>query len=163
MACDIQCQKNKQLSTLLTNLHEATTRKGVDPEAYEQARIAYYTLKEGNTWLQAEKEKIARQKIDPIINQYKTRYAELQARKDTKDTEVGDEDEARFIHAQIQEEQNRAGVHKRLRELGPVSQSWFPLFLDVLIGILILLIVYLAITKFSAIQSRITSYFTPTT
>jgi hypothetical protein len=127
-ACDIACQKNKRLATLLSTLQEATVNKGTNPEAYEKARMNYYTLKEGQSWLHTEKEKIANNKVTPLLDMYTKQFQTLQnaadkkaavkqALDDAKAGEVGDEDETRFIHSQIEKEYNKAGVQTRLMEL----------------------------------------------
>ena len=161
-ACDVACQRNKQLVSLQAALHTATVNKNKDPEAYEQARINYYTVRDGEGWLRTEKEKKANAVIDPIISNYQQRYLDMQvaqakqeareqARKDAQNEQVGDEDDVRFVHDLIQKQQDSAGVHRRLLELG-ASNSFSvtsPLVLDVTIGLLILGVVYLAYSKYS--------------
>ena len=162
-ACDVACQRNKELSSLESALHAATVKKNTDPEAYEQARINYYTVKDGEGWLRAEKEKKANMVIDPIIAQYQQKYLDMQiaqakqqareqARKDIENEQVGDEDDIRFVHNLIQKEHDSAGVHRRLLELGSTNSSgssWVPLALDVTIGMLILGVVYYGYRKYS--------------
>ena len=163
MACDIQCQRNKKLDSLHEIFHEATLRKGIDPEAYEQARINYYTVKDGQGWLAKEKERIANETVEPILDSYKSRFgliqksidkqnAKQQAMKDVENSQVGDEDDVRFIHSMLKRERDKAGVHKRLLELNPDSTetySWLPIFLDVLIGLLVLFVAYRLWTRFT--------------
>jgi len=172
-ACDIACQKNKRLATLLSTLQEATVHKGTNPEAYEKARMNYYTLKEGQSWLHTEKEKIANNKVTPLLDMYTKQFQTLQtaadkkaavkqALDDAKAGEVGDEDETRFIHSQIEKEYNKAGVQTRLMELtkSPVPEpSSIPMYFDILMGFLILVIVYLLFGagKWQTIQN----YFSP--
>lgn len=155
-ACDVACQKNKQLKTLLTSLQSATVNKGTDPEAYELARVNYYTVKEGQGWLQTEKERIAKLTLQPIMDKYKKQYAATQPSAPTQSDEVGDEDETRFIHNQIEKERDRAGVHQRLMELtvdgGPTVQ-WLPYVLDIVIAGLALTVVYMLFTKFYIIKN----------
>ena len=166
-ACDVACQRNKQLTTLLTSLQEATVNKGTDPEAYQQARVRYYTLKEGQGWLQKERERVAKLTVQPIVDKYKKDYAAAQQPiKHTQTDEVGDEEEARFIHKQIQEERNKAGVQQRLMELTVSSDptmSWIPFAINILIALLSLVIVYLLFTKFSVLKSYVTSQTTTST
>ena len=79
--CDFSCQRQKQLDGLKTALDTATDNKDTNPEAYEQARIAYYTLLNGQTWLVGEKDRIAEEEIAPVITQYSDQYKELNDRK----------------------------------------------------------------------------------
>ena len=153
-ACDVQCQRNKQLNVLLTDLQKATVNKTKDPQAYENARMKFYTLKEGQGWLHTEKEKIAQKALKSATDGYEKRHklievenARRQAIDEAKAGEVGDEDEVRFLRSQIAKEKDKAGVHSRLFELTTdtniVQSSWFPIFLDVLIAFFCLWIVYL--------------------
>jgi hypothetical protein len=146
-ACDIQCQRDKRLKVLMTNFKEATAKKGIDPEGYEKARLQYFSLKEGPVWLQHEKQKIAQTKLQPVLEEYTKRYNKAQNKLNEKENEVGDEDETRFIHQQIMKEKDHAGVTQRLQELvssdSVASTSWWPVFLDVLIGLMVLIIIYL--------------------
>jgi hypothetical protein len=165
-ACDIQCQKNKKLATLLTDLQKATVNKTKDPQAYENARMKYYTLKEGQGWLHTEKEKIAQKALKSSVDTYEKRYqsiqlqnAKRQAIDDAKAGEVGDEDEVRFLRMQIEKDKDKAGANSRLFELTTESNmnSWYPIFLDVLIGFFTLWIVYLLFGagKFSKLKEYI--------
>lgn len=148
--CNAQCQKKKQLDALAT-----TMKSGPTPEAKEQARLQYYTLKDGQGWLRNEKEKIARQEILPVIQNLERQHANLQGQIAQKtnvlqqktlaqSTEVGDEAETRFIQKQLDE----ASVLNRTFQLGqpPASvqtvYNWIPTLLDALIGLLGLVIVY---------------------
>jgi hypothetical protein len=164
MECDFDCQKNKQLDILQGALYDASLKKGIEPEAYERARTAYYTLKEGQGWLHKEKEKKAVEEIEPIIDRYKHKISKLQASKtafenrqqairDVESTKVGDEDEVRFIHQQVMKERNSAGVRRRILDFnGGSGYDWWAIFLDITLSLLVLIVVYFAYTYY--IKSR---------
>ncbi len=59
--------KSQQLEGLKTALDTAEANKASNPAAYEQARIAYYTLKDGQSWLSKEKERLARDHVAPVL------------------------------------------------------------------------------------------------
>jgi len=168
MACDIQCQKDKQLQILQGALHEATVNKGTEPEAYEKARTAYYTLKDGAGWLHKEKERKAIQEIDPIIDSYRRKLgaaqvaqasqnAREQAMKDVQNSQVGDEDEIRFVHDMVMKERDSAGVRRRLLDFGggdsQGGSDWWSMLLDIVICVLVLVVVYYAYTKYVSTSS----------
>jgi hypothetical protein len=146
--CNAECQKKKRLDAL-----ETTMKSGPTPEAKEQARLQYYTLKEGQGWLRNEKEKIARLDILSVVQNLERQYASLQTtlalqNQQTIDSishEVGDEAEARYIQKQIDE----TNVLNRTFQLGtpPATvqelYAWIPYLLDALIAVLGLLIIYL--------------------
>ena len=159
--CDMACQRQKQLDGLKTALDSATTNKDTDPEAYEKARVAYYTLLEGNTWLATEKDRIAKQEIEPVLSQYSTQYNELKNRKKQQDIfvnlaatlknqEKGNEEELAFLNKETDKEKIDTDVLNRLTQLkgAPVPQfDWISYLLYGIIGVLGLYVVYLLITK----------------
>lgn len=155
------CQRQKQLDGLKTALDTASTTKDSDPEGYEKARIAYYTLLEGNGWLATEKDSIAKQEIEPVLSQYSTQYNELKDRKKQQDMfvnlaatlknqEKGDEEELAFLNNETGKEKVHADVLNRLTQLkgSPTSQfDWILYFFYFVIGSLGLYVAYLLITK----------------
>ena len=155
------CQRQKQLDGLKTALDTATSNKESDPEAYEKARIAYHTLLEGNTWLASEKDRIAKQEIEPVLSQYSTQYNELKNRKKQQDIfvnlaatlkkqEKGSEEELAFLNNETGKEKVDTDVINRLTQLkgAPIPQfDWMSYLLYGIIGVLGLYVVYLLITK----------------
>jgi hypothetical protein len=170
-ACDIQCQRDKQLKTLSSAMVTAIQNKEQDPEAYDKARTAYYTVKEGQGWLSKEKEEKANQTVQPILDSYQSKFdkmkqdtiyqtVSMQAKQDALNSQVGDESEVRFIQSQIEKEREAASVYQRTKELEgmPVDiYAWLPSFLDLLLGITILWIVYQIFVqgKLSAVMNTV--------
>jgi len=156
MVCDAECQKRKQLKTLSSAMATAVQNKEKDPEAYEQARTAYYTVKEGEGWAHQDKERQANEKIQPILDSYQQKFDKLkhdidyqamkaQAKQDVINSQVGDEDEVRFIHSEVAKERQQASVYQRMKELSGIPPdifAWLPSFLDFILGIMILYLVY---------------------
>jgi len=154
--CDIQCQRDKQLKQLNSAMVAAIQNKDTNPEAYEKAKVDYYTVKEGQGWLSKDKEDKANQAVQPILDSYQTKFDKmkddikyqtmrLQAKQDALNSQVGDEDEVRFIQSQIEKEREAASVYRRTKELEglPVDvYAWLPSFLDFLLSITILWVVY---------------------
>jgi hypothetical protein len=155
-ACDIQCERDKQLKKLSSAMVTAVQNKEKDPQAYERARTAYYTVKDGQGWLSKDNEEKANKEVQPILDSYQSKFDKMkqdmiyqtismQAKQDAMNSQVGDEDEVRFIHSQIEKEREDASVYQRTKELEglPVDvYSWLPSFLDLLLGISILYLVY---------------------
>jgi hypothetical protein len=82
----------------------------------------------------------------------------LQAKQDALNSQVGDEDEVRFIQSQIEKEREAASVYRRTKELEglPVDvYAWLPSFLDFLLSITILWVVYLIF-----IEGKLSALFT---
>lgn len=155
------CQRQKQLDGLKTALDTATTTKDTDPEGYEKARVDYYTLLEGNTWLANEKDTIARQEIEPVLTDYSNRYNYLKDRKQQYDIFVNlaatlesqektGEAELSFLNKKIANEKVDTDVLNRLTQLksSPTPEfDWILYLLYGIIGTLGLYVIYLLITK----------------
>ena len=154
--CDIQCHRDKQLKALNSAMVAAIQNKETNPEAYEKARADYYTLKEGQEWASKDTEEKANQAVQPILDSYQSKFDKmkediqyrtlhLQAKQDALSSQAGDEDEIRFIQSQIEKEREEASVYRRTKELEglPVDvYAWLPSFLDLLLSITILWVVY---------------------
>ena len=57
----------------------ASANRDADPEVYEGARIRYYTLKNGEGWLQQEKTRVADEQLQPAIDEYRQQFQTLQS------------------------------------------------------------------------------------
>ena len=157
--CGTECQKEKQLSGLLLAMQTS------DPQAYEKARVQYYTLKDGQGWLRQEKERLAKAEIAPVLTklsaQYDTLKGELGKRSEinkyiqmTQAQKITDENQTSFLRKSLEREKDKVDVATRLSELGAgaFTSSWMPTVLNVIIGLLGL---YLAYTVFNKVRSRI--------
>jgi hypothetical protein len=166
--CDPNCQKQKDLVLLKTALDTATENQDQDPAGYEKARIAYYTLLNGQGWLNTEKQRIATQDVQPVLNNYNTQYNALKGEKQsqsiftnlsnalTAQENVDSADNA-FLKKQMAIEKDRADVMNRMNELASGTpenpQGYMPLIIDILIGILIVGVIYLGIMKMDSIKN----------
>ena len=171
--CDMDCQKAKNLALLKTALDTAAENQDQNPEGYEQARIAYYTLLNGQGWLATEKDRIAREEVLPVLNSYNSTYTALKGEKQSqsafmslannlKAQEAGDKESNKFLQKQVNKEKDKAEVLNRLNSFStPVdSFSYIPIIIDILIAVLMIGAIYLGFTKFDRIKSFFVS--TPT-
>ena len=161
-ACDSNCQRQKQLDGLKTALDQALATRVEDPERYQQARIAYYTLLNGQEWLQKEKNRIAKE------NEYNTKYSVLKEEKDQQQTIAGlasrmlnyqskDQEELNFLNKNLTDSDSQKDVLNRMTTLGTPSEYMIYLLYAV-IGILALNVLYMLYTKRSVILSY---FYTP--
>jgi hypothetical protein len=178
--CDLDCQKQKDLALLKTALDTATDNQDQDPEGYEQARIAYYTLLNGQGWLNSEKQRIATQDVQPVVSSYNTRYNALKGEKQAqsvfvnladnlKAQENSDKENNAFLKKELTSEKDKADVLSRLNELAsgtPYTESspsqYISIFVDLIIVFLIVVVVYLGYTKFLVPKQSILASVTPT-
>jgi hypothetical protein len=148
----IQDAKKKALEDARQAMKNAT------PEAYPQARIHYYTLKEGQGWLRTEKERLAAAETDPLLRDLDNRYEKSKTRAPPKK----DDAESRYLRRRLMEEKDKVGVALRNAELssgGLPQTSLMPYILDILIAVLGVGCVYLLL---SGKASRIMGLFRPT-
>ncbi len=153
--CDANCQRQKRLDGLKALMDESY---GTD--AYEEARINYYTELNGQEWLVNEKERIAREEIEPTISGYTDRFKTLTEQKKNQGgimnllslvnyEQQGNEEELQFLNKQITKDKTQTDVQNRLNELAnqPTESSTIPLILDIVLVIVGLIIVYLIFKK----------------
>lgn len=165
--CDLECQRQNQLASLKIALDTAAQNKATDPESYEKARIAYFTLLNGQGWLTQEKRRIAKNEVEPLLSKYRTDYEALKGQQKTqsmfknledalKAQEIADEQTGGFLKKQLTAEKDRALTADRLNALGAPQSStinWLGIAMDVLITILGLAVLYLGFTKLGSIMS----------
>ena len=167
-ACDSNCQRQKQLDGLKTALDQALATRVEDPERYQQARIAYYTLLNGQEWLQKEKNRIAKENIEPVLSEYNTKYSVLKEEKDQQQTIAGlasrmlnyqskDQEELNFLNKNLTDSDSQKDVLNRMTTLGTPSEYMIYLLYAV-IGILALNVLYMLYSKRSVILSY---FYTP--
>lgn len=159
--CDLDCQKQKQLATLKIALDAAAENKEADPQAYEKARIAYFTLLNGQSWLLQEKRRIAKNDVEPLVSKYRSDYESLKSEQQSqsvfkniqdalKAQELADEQTDGFLKKELQAERDKALTADRLNALGAPqtpATNWLSILVDILITVLGLVVLYLGFTK----------------
>jgi uncharacterized protein YdaT len=155
--CDMDCQRQKQLSLLKSALDQATATQDSNPEGYEEARIAYYTTLNGQSWLVQEKTDIAKNEIEPLLKNYSTKLdslkEEIQSQKifadlagALKKQESSDEQDNAFLSKQVNAEKDQVALLNRMNELGapapipvlvPVTPPWYQVFIWWIVGAVI--------------------------
>lgn len=75
---DANIDKSTKLSTAFNKLQETENARDTAPDAYQTARVAYYTLLKGDTWINEEKNRVANAEAQPIINTLVDKYRNLQ-------------------------------------------------------------------------------------
>jgi len=168
--CDLNCQKQKDLALLKSALDTAIKNQDQDPAGYEKARIAYYTLLNGQGWLNTEKQRIATDEVQPVLNKYRTQYNSLKGEKQSQSIftnlsnvligqEGADTADNSFLKKQLAIEKDKVDVMNRMNDLlvgtpeSPQSGSYIPLIVDIIIGILIIGVLFLGFTKLDSIKN----------
>jgi hypothetical protein len=138
MVCDIQCQRDKKLK-LLQSIYLDSSK---NPEAYEQAKINYFSFKNGPEWLHKYKQQKAEQESEQVARKYRQKKIDYET-----PTNIAVEDDYSF----------NDNVQWRLFEL---ENSWTYSIQTSLIIIFSLIIVY---QIFSGKLLKIMNYFKQTT
>ena len=77
---DEKVGREKKIQDAFKELQAAENVRDVSPQAYQDARIRYYTLTKGENWVQEERERIAKSEISPIIDQYAGQFTDMKNR-----------------------------------------------------------------------------------
>jgi hypothetical protein len=155
--CDLECQKQKKLVTLKRDLDSRDPIK--DPEGYERARIAYYTLLRGQGWLAQEKSRVAKEEVEPVLSSYRQRFDSLKGEQQVHSTfktladaqkvqEQIDEEDGNTLKKYLQTEKDKAQVADRSAQLGGIPSSYWGWIIDIIIALLGILVVYKGYTRF---------------
>jgi hypothetical protein len=153
------------LDGLKLTLDQKEETQDTDPEGYEQARIAYYTVLNGQGWLTEEQNRIAKDEIEPVISTYTTQYNSLNSQVKTNKVftnlasslqaeQKEDDEDLRFLKKQFQKEKDQSDVLNRLTQLtGTTTQTnYLPILADIGIVLLTLFVLFMVYSKFSTIQ-----------
>jgi hypothetical protein len=147
-----------KLQTAFKTLQDAEAVRDQAPDAYQQARIGYYTLLKGDTWLNDEKQRVAATEAQPIVNDYINKYTTLtsqdQQQKSTinlvngvKDKVLSVQDELQYsvdaFSRQIGDIRNQINIerHKKAEQLVN-SLYWVDVFLNILLVLGTLVAIY---------------------
>ena len=155
--CDAACQRQKKLDGLRAALNGKMLTMATDPEGYQKARVAYYTELNGPGWLSDEKERIARDEIEPVVSKYRNQYESLKS--DSKNRSVfidlmnmlnadktASEEDVQYLNKQVQLTSDKADAINRLNKLNEVrSPTRHSSLLELIVnGALIILGIILA-------------------
>lgn len=73
--------KDKQVADAFKALQDAENVRDKSPEAYEQARVRYYTLTKGDKWLDEERQRVAQVEVAPVVQQYSGQFMDMKRRE----------------------------------------------------------------------------------
>lgn len=73
-----QSQEEMRKARAFKAFQDAARNRDSDPDEYEAAKMRYYFLTKGPEWWQQEKQKIASNKLDPVIAEYRDIFSSLE-------------------------------------------------------------------------------------
>jgi hypothetical protein len=154
-------------SVAFSNLMTAENARGSTggEEAYQAARVAYYTLTKGDSWIQEEKARIANTDAQPIVNSLASQYRSLTDRKDQqtrtidvinglKDKVLSVKDDLSFsvntFQRQVDAIKNQINKDKKVRsETIEATTSWVDTFLNWVIAIATIVCIVMLVRRFT--------------
>jgi len=133
--------------------------------AYENARVAYYTLTKGEGWAETEKERIAQTQAQPIIDGLVSQYRNLQAKQAEQASTIqvinGLQDKVltvkddlafsvRTFQKQVDNIKNQINIDKKNQaDATKATVSWIEVVLNWMIAIATLVCIFLLLRYFS--------------
>jgi tetrahydromethanopterin S-methyltransferase subunit F len=140
---------------------KAALTKDEDPEGYRKARIAYFTLLNGQGWLQGEKQRIAEKDVAPVLKEYTATYNSLKGEQQSQSMFAK---LANMFTSQPNDNmyadklKTKADVLNRMNELNagtPVTQptpssGYLGIIIDGIIALLLVIVLYLAYKRFGS-------------
>lgn len=166
---EAQIDKTQQVADAFQSLQQAENARDQSPEAYQEARIRYYTLTKGDRWLQEERERIAKSEVDPKIAQYMATFntynTQLNQQKKTTDVVQGVKDKVvslrddfqysvNTLGNQLQQLKDQIQMERRKRETDKKLPkiSWLDTLLNAIIVIVLLFVILSLIRRFTQPQ-----------
>ena len=151
--------KERRVQDAFQRLQDAENARDKAPDAYQQARIAYYTLLKGEGWASEEQERVARAEVDPVIQKYRNEYvalsSQLEQQTQAYDTMQGIKDKvfrvkddltysADLLMGHVQKIRSQITLDRRKREAGEGQPDWY-WWVDTILNILLVVALVAAI------------------
>jgi len=74
----------EEMQKAFETFQRASQRRDDNPEAFQAARFRYYATKNGPEWMEQEKKRINAEKLDPILNKYRSQIQDLDAQSEVQ-------------------------------------------------------------------------------
>lgn len=148
---DGKITSEKKLRDAFIRLQEAENVRDKSPDIYRQARVAYYTLKEGDKWVEKERERLLKAEVEPkaqsfletqrrAVGQFLNQRKTIDVVNGLKDRVLSLRDELKYsadtFKDQLEKVQDAINRENRTRE--PSKETSLYDWLDTILNILIL-------------------------
>jgi hypothetical protein len=155
---DANIDKQVKINAAFKKLQESENARDTAPDAYQSARVAYYTLIKGDTWINEEKNRVANSEAQPVINNILDKYRNLQytrsrqqavidSMNNVKQSVLGVKDDLDFsvsnFQKHIEDIKNQINKDKREQDIQLAkATTWTEVLLNWLIGLSTLMAIY---------------------
>ncbi len=166
--------KNAKLADAFRELQAAENVRDQSPEAYQEARVRYYTLLEGEEWAAQEQERILKAEAKPKADNYLAQYMDLTARRNqqqqtmdvvtaVKDKVLSMKDDfvmtTDVFSKQIAELKNQIQLESKAKEETTANVvGWIDTILN---GLLVVVLLVAVFVIGRTVVTRATSAYTP--
>ncbi len=158
--------KDIKLRDAFQRLQDAENARDQAPDAYQQARSTYYTLKDGETWLQREKERMLKAEVEPLAKKFQENRAkalsQFESQRKTvdvvsglKDNVLSMKDEMKYAADTFQDQLDKVKEAINRERRGRVTETkvsiwdWADFVLNGAIVVSLLYVIYLLVKKFA--------------
>lgn len=158
--------KNKKLKDAFQRLQDAENARDQAPDAYQQARSTYYTIKDGESWKEREKERMLKAEIEPAarrfedvktkaLRQYESQKKTVDVVNGLKDNVLSLKDEMKYAADTFQEQLDKVKEAINRERRGRVTETkvsiwdWMDFILNGAIIVSLLYVIYLLVKKFA--------------
>ena len=167
VVADAKIDKELKITTAFKSLQDAENARGTPAGelAYETARIAYYTLTKGDSWINDEQARIASTEAQPVVDNLVARYIDLNAKRTQqqstievinglKDKVLSVKDDLGFsvktFQKQVDAIRNQINIDKKNQaEVIQATTSWVDVVLNWLIAIVTIICIVMLVRRFS--------------
>lgn len=148
-----EVDKKTRINDAFKTLQDAENNRDKAPDAYEQARVAYYTLVRGEEWIEGEKERVQKAEVDPEVARYRTAYDDIasqqtaqqktqDAMNSVKDGVLSLKDDFQYttqvFKDQIENLKNQINLERRGREKPDGDEKGFFPWIDLILNFCII-------------------------
>jgi glycerol-3-phosphate cytidylyltransferase-like family protein len=163
--------KSKQIEDAFRDMQEAENVRDTSPQAYQDARIRYYTLTKGDAWMNQERERIAATEVAPIVDQYKVTFATIskQAQDQQKTIEIMEtiknkalslRDDIKYsadtLSKQFNKVKDQINIERRGGEEQEKTFNWLNVIVNMVLTLVIIFVAILILQKVRARQQTST-------
>jgi hypothetical protein len=74
----------EEMQSAFQTFQRASQNRDNDPDAFQAARFRYFGLKNGPEWMEQEKRRIDAEKMEPVLDKYRSQYGDLDAQSEVQ-------------------------------------------------------------------------------
>jgi hypothetical protein len=74
----------EEMQSAFQTFQRASQNRDADPDAFQAARFRYYGLKNGPQWVAQEAKRMNAEKLDPVLDKYRSQYQDLDAQEEVQ-------------------------------------------------------------------------------